>query len=947
MFCEYCGTKLQDNETSCSHCNHPINRTTQASLINAEELKPITHINIEEQKPIVQVNIKEPKQAKWEMDSPYGEVKDKRAINQTKKHSRRSIAIGFSVTALTIVLLLLINTLSDIGGAVKRNTNDPLNITDRPSLETIYTASPFYVPKLKLPSEVGVNHNKNVMNKIDEILKVTDEMMDSYSSMKQEIYNTTIEIYTLLKEIDKVHGTRYIENSKVLKKLEELAAFFELQELRYYGLKINKTEEALYDSDIAFARVTSAMTACEKVTEAYQLQIVFSVNLYETFKEDSNTTIQTLSKDLKDTYQTSNADRYGANLMAGVDTVNEMVMSLDAANALLTLSNIEYMKNNMEQTKKDVEKLRDSDLVDSEFVELTELMIGEYEKMISMSTELEAYVNKLNLDISFQQTESFFSFLKPVVVKASSDKYSYGAGYNVQMLQKSGQDYMDKQRTSYEEKYKDESYWETAVRTTKELRKGVQEGIENLDEAIFDGERIVIGIITPRLRNGKEGVYKDIQERYEDAYRDMQDRYALTQKRKAEGKGGEEVFKTVVNGFDASQKLAGEGWYNIGAFWEDELGLPEDTISQVASSMGNLAAESFTQFGQGIARILDPDAKDSDIAKGCLEVATSMVGGTSNIFSATRTGGAVISKMGEIIASPKLHAKGVIDAIKAIKDISLPKLGSLNYKETAIKGTMAILKKSKEVAGNMIDKLDETFTKEVSGIFTKNWKDSLSGFRDYANKVGSNTDDSAVKLIDEFINGYIDNKVTDLAAHPWLWDPAISDKEKEEKLGQEIDKMNKEIDKGLDDIGKQIDSIDLADSLAGNYTGKCITESVTNIGADGYLLQEAIDNAYSKAGIVFPCTMLIEGDVLTLKMKGEPFVIDDSTNASGTESIMVMKLIITDGEIVGSKDDTFSIQVTSSTNNGKTMIKGKYKYNYAMNGRNLFAITTSFYGEKN
>ncbi|MCJ7689613.1 MAG: hypothetical protein MUO60_09890, partial [Clostridiaceae bacterium] len=461
-----------------------------------------------------------------------------------------------------------------------------------------------------------------------------------------------------------------------------------------------------------------------------------------------------------------------------------------------------------------------------------------------------------------------------------------------------------------------------------------------VDAATFEGARTVAGLITPSLGNGKEDAYKDIQERY-----------ALAQKRKAEGKGGEDVFKTAVNGFDASQKLAGEGWYNIGAFWEDELGLPEDTISQVASGMGNLAAESFTQFGQGIARILDPDAKDSDIARGCLEVATSMVGGTNNIFSATRTGGAVISKMGQIISSPKIHAKGLIDAIKAIKDISLPNLGSLNYKETAIKGTMAILKKSKQVAGNMIDKLDETFTKEISDIFTKNWKESLAGFRDYANKVGSNTDDSAVKLIDEFINGYIDNKVTDLAAHPWLWDPAISDKEKEAKLAEEIDKMNEEIDKGLEDIKKQIDSIEIVDSLSGNYTGKCITESVSNIGAEGYWIQEAIDAAYAKTGVTFPCTMVVEGNVLTLKIKNDPFETDDSMDASGTENILVVKLIITDGQIVGVKDanvrdDSFSIQVTSSTNIGKTTIRGKYKYNIIVDGRDMLSITNSFYGEK-
>ncbi|MGH4117384.1 zinc ribbon domain-containing protein [Clostridium sp.] len=824
MFCQYCGTKIQDNEASCSHCNHPVNRSRKESLINNEEIKPTTPVNVAKQNPI-----------KWEMDSPYGEVNDKRAIKQTQKYSRRSIAIGFSVILLILILVLLINNPLNIGSIVKRNTTDPLSITDRPSLETIYTSSPFYSPELNLPSDVGTNHNKNVMNKIDEILKITDKMMGSYSSMKQEIYDNTLKIYVLLKEIDSAHSTHYIENSEALKKLEELVAFFELQELRYYGLEIKKTGEGLYDSDIAFARVASAMTTCEKVTEAYKLQIVFSTNLYETFKEDPSTSIQTLSKGLKDTYQKSNADVYGANLMAGVDTVNEMIMSLDAATALLALSNIEYMENNMEQTKKDVEKLRNSNLVDVEFVELTELMIGEYEKMTALSTGLEAYVDKLDLDMSFQQSKSIFSFLKPLVVKASSDKYSYGAGYNVQMLQKSGQEYMDKQRKAYEEKYKDESYWETAARTAKEFRKGVQEGVENVDAATFEGLRTVAGLITPSLGNGKEDAYKDIQKRY-----------ALAQKRIAEGKGGQDVFKTAVDGFDASQKLVGEGWYNIGAFWEDELGLPEDTISQVASGMGTLAAESFTQFGQGLARILDPDAKDSDIAKGCLEVATSMVGGTNNIFSATKTGGAVISKMGKILTSPILHVEGVIDAIKVIKNIGLPKLGSLTYKETAIKGTMAILKKSKQVAGNMIDKLDEAFTKEISGIFTKNWKDSLSGFRDYANKAGSNIDDSAVKLIDEFINGYIDNKVTDLAAHPWLWDPTISDKEKEAKLASEIDNINQEIEQGLEKIQEQIEKKPLNDVTYFNGKWEATIDGVT---ADFTI--RICDDSYATISVVF------------------------------------------------------------------------------------------------
>lgn len=925
MYCRFCGTELRDEAKYCHECQQQIIRRTNENN-NQLDIKKTSgdshHVPIQESSP------------KWEMDSPYGEVKDTRASKMTKKHSRRSIGIGFATLALILVGVLLVNILDitpmRLFNHLKGNQEyNPV----KPSLETLLTASPFYAPEFSLPSEVGKDHGENVKNKMEEIIEITDEMMESYEKMKEVVYEQHLIIYQLLKTLDEEVGTHYIESSEALLELEKLYASFELQELRYYSLDIDPTEELLYDSDIAFARVVSAMTACEKISSAYQQQLNLTAILYTTYEDLGDDDVEDLLDELKDSFEDSEADEWGATMMAGVDTVNELLMSLDAANALLALSNLKYMEEEMVDVKEDVEDLRDSELVDEEFVELTELMVIEYEEMqIALTEILVDYVEALDLEVSYEPENIKFNPFSPVVALAVSDenKYKYGAGYDVQMLQKKGQEIMEAQRKAYQEKYKDESYWDTTVRTAKEFRKGTQDLVENVDAATFEFTRTVAGKFTPSLGNKEEDAYKDIQERYK-----------LAQKRKEEGKGGEEVFKEAIDNFEAVQNMAGDGWYNIAAFWEDELGLPPDSIAQIASEMGKISAETFTQFGLGLSRILDPNAKNSDIAKGCLEVATSMVGGSSNIFSATKKSGAILSKMSDIITSPKITAQGLIDAIKSIKNVGLPKLGSSQFKDAAINGTMAIIKKSGKVTDKMIKHLDKTFTKNVTRIFTENWKKSLEGFRVYVNKVGGNVDDSAVKLIDEFVNGYIDNKVTDLASQPWLWDPNISDAEKEAKLGEEIDKMNEEIDQGLDKVVEQITQ----GSLDGNYMGHWTVEDMTGVMVGDFgMSQESVDAIYDQIGKTNPCTMTVSGNNLSLTMKGD--ISGDAVDPSDESTTLPMTLVIQDGNIVSGTSPGLTVNVASQYSNGKIIIAGTIDYEIIIEGVVTYTGKVSFYGEK-
>ncbi|MFZ7134204.1 MAG: hypothetical protein ACOWWR_17805 [Eubacteriales bacterium] len=899
---------------------------------------------------------------KWEMDSPYGEVKDDRSMKATKKHSKRSIGIGLGTLALVLVLVLLVSSLGDIGKVFNGTglSASEGDTADRPSLETIYTASPFYAPDINYTSEIGKEHTKNINKKIDEIIDVTEEMMDSYISMKDEINETINIIVPLLEFTDEMYGTTYASESEVLAVMDELLVAYELQEFKYYGLDIDNTGEILYDSDTAFARVTAAVEASEKITEAYHLLVNYSTTIYITYAAESNLEVQQKLNALQESFEKSQADEYGATLMAGVDTVNEMIHQIDAGNALLALDNLTIMGENMNQVKEDVVRLENADIVDEEFVELSQLMVEEYETMyLALNDALEVYVDGLELGISEDIGNTFSNLFKPTVVLATTadNRFLYGGGYNVQMLQKKGQEYMAQQRKAYQEKYKDETYWQSTVRIAKEVRKASQDVVEDMDAATFEVARTVAGKFTPSLGDADKDTYEDIKKRKE-----------LAKKRKEENKGGVDVFKTAVDGFEATQQLAGDGWYNIAAFWEDELGLPEDSVAQVASTMGSIAAETFTQFGQGISRILDPNAKDSDIAKGCIEVATSMVGGSQNVFSATKASGAALKKMSEIIVSPKLHAQGVIDAVKAVKEFSLSKLGSIKYTEKAVKGTMAILKKSKDVAKNMVGKLDDAFTHDITGIFTKNWKESLDGFRVYANKVGGNVDDSAVKLIDEFINGYIDNKVTELASHPWLWDPDVSDEDKEKLLAGEVEKMNEDIEQGLETIQGQLeDSV-----LNGKYNGTWTLLDVHYLGSESLDSKNGPRNLYEgyqeRIGESYPCIIEANGSILTFTMSPQPTIkggltlvynTDDFANNYQQPLVKNLEVILNKGEITGFKVETHDdIFITSIVTKEKTVIEGQYYFrfhfeqefitsNFSVDGEGAWGVTFGFHVERN
>ncbi|PKM55240.1 MAG: hypothetical protein CVU98_12515 [Firmicutes bacterium HGW-Firmicutes-3] len=810
MFCKYCGSGIKSDALFCQSCGKPVNQQKTTTDISYQEL------NQKNNSVPIQINNQAPIQPrKWEMDSPYGEVTDNRPMKATKKHAGRSVFIGVATFALIIVLFILVQLAGGIQGLLPGKNSEVIDLTDRPSLETIYTAGPLYVPEITYQTEYGTSHKKNVDKKTEAMLEITDEMMAAYLAMKSELYATINTIFPVLTAIDQVYESSYATDSKTIQELETLIAYFELQELKYYGMDIDATGEALYDSDLDFTRITAAMTATEKIIVAHDLLLKFSAVIIAQYENDQNSLVSDGVSRLVASYDTSTSVEDVATLLSGSETIQLMIQELDVYNALVALDNLTYMEADMSKIKEDTMDLLDSGKVDQEFGEMAVLMADEYEAMhIGLKRVLESYLEDVELEISQGEQGNVLSWIRPITASASSTDWYQG--YNPQKLQEDGQAHMKANRDAYNEKYKNESYLESALRTARDIKRGTGEMTENIDIAVYEGMRLAATIMT-----SSEG------DKYKDAFSDIKARHELAQRRKATGKSGEEVFANTVAGFEGFQNMAGDGWYNIGAFCEDQLGLPEDTVSQIASTMGNIAAESFTQFGQGVARILDPNAKNSDIAKGCLEISFSMAGGTNNIFSASKTGSAAIQKMGTVLMSPKLHAKGVIDAVKAIREVGLPKLGSLKYKEATLKGAMAALKKTADVAENMGNKLAETFTKDISGIFTKNWKDSLIGLKNYTKELGGNVDDAAVKLIDEFVNGHIDNKVTELASKPWIWDPNLSEEEKEAKLAEEIDKINEEIDQGLDKIQEELEKSQTIDASYFNGSWQITVEGET------------------------------------------------------------------------------------------------------------------------
>lgn len=889
--------------------------------------------------------------SKWEMDSPYGDIKDDMGIKATKKHSKRSMKIGGATLVLILILILLISTMGDIGGMFKGiGENDDLqDLVDRPSLETIYTASPFYTPHINYVGEVGKNHVKNMDHKIEDIFKVTDEMMKNYLAMKGEMIEVINVLVPLQQRIDEIYGTTYTQDGEVMKQLEESNIEYELQELKYYSFDVNKTGDELFDSDLAYARVTAAVTAAQEITEAYHILINYSTALYCNLDEEEDEVIQQDLQEIKSLYDNSKSDEYGATLMAGVDTVNIMIDQIDSANALLALDNLETVGDNLEKVKNEVEELQSSDLVDQDFAELAKLMITEYEDMYTnLDSNLQQYVNGLNLEVSQSKGNILTDLFKANVVMAVSPNnyYTYGAGYDVQMLQKKGMEIMAAERKAYQEKYKNESYWDTAARTAKEFRQGAQEFTENVDTGVYQGARYIAGKFTPTLGDGTK-----------DAYEDIKERNTLAKKRIAEGQGGTEVFKTAVEYFQTFQDTAGEGWGEIGKIAEEQLNLPSNSVSWVTSNMGHLAAESFTQFGQGLSRILDPNAKDSDIAKGCLEVVTSVAGGSNNIFSATKSGGAVVKKMGEMMANPSLTAKGVINAVKAIKEISLPKLGSIQYKDAIVKGTSALFKKAGSTLKSMANNVDDAFTDDVAEIFAKNWRESMIGLKNYAGKVSGNIDENAIKLMDSFIHSYIDNKARDWAAKPEFWDENITDEEKEALIADEVNKMNEGIKEGLENIQTQLEGSALNGSYNGTWTFLGVEWTQNAQDTEQY---SALIKGYKKnTGVSYPCTVKVEGNILVFEMGQQDKVNGMLYNSENNNPLVKkMEVIMNKGEITGPAIETNDeVYVTSETTKDKTIIEGQYSFTYSFSEEyqefftvdedKAYWVTFSFHVERN
>lgn len=766
MNCSRCGNGIKPGRKFCTKCGTPVQlmqSCPRCGRVNEKQHKFCTKCGMSLTK--VQYQVTKMKEKK----------SNRKVIGLT---SFAAVFLALCIFLNFVLLPLTSNTLS----TAKFNFEDP------PSLETIITSSPFLVYDVAMPTEIGKDHNKFTKGQIDDALEIAETMMEDYQKLKNDIYNIYDLVLPLIEKADEEYGTDYFNNSQALKELEELQATFEFEEITYYSLEVKDYGDPLVNSDVSYAKVMSAIRAGEYISEAYTLLTGLSSTMYTQYENDSIRKISNMASAINEFYDESNSDEYMATLVGGTYGIYEIIEHLNVANAYLALNNMDYVKDNMDDMKDDIESLRDEDIVDLEFVELTEMAAYELEAAtIAFRGELINYLDEV--DFAVEDNKSILRDLFTTnTVYAADDGWGNSYLKIIKQPSKAFKRMGEKQREWIDQVRKD-GLWNTACKGAKKVQETIGSVVETVDECAYKATRFVIGATEG---NNILDIAEDFDKRSE-----------LTRKRKNAGKGGEEVYKDMLNNLDDAQNMVSDGWYNIGAFWEDEFGLPQDTIAQVGSTMGNIAAGTFTQMGQGLSRLLNPNSTKEDLAQGCIEITFAVAGGSNNVFSATKSGHAVLGKMGSLLKNPKLTKQAVVGAIDKVKNMKLSQLGSKSFRDSLTKAMTNFFSK---VAGNAKENLATTLKEEISSLFMKNWRESLKGFRNYANAVASNVDGQAYEVFDHFLNGYLDNKITAMLSDKDFW--KLTDEQRVAVINKEIDKIKEDVEKGLDEIKEQLEKED-------------------------------------------------------------------------------------------------------------------------------------------
>ena len=698
------------------------------------------------------------------------------------KRKRHRIWIPITAAATALVLFLIILAVP----AQNHNTvNSTVGVTsdELPDIVTMMTSSPYYYIPVDTGGEKSNRYAEYMNTLTADSLTAADTLMDSYYIVRQDIFEIENMLSTLIPVCDEYTGFARYGAQEVLDAIERLQSVYETCQILYECTEIDDYGEAWVNTQAVSDRVCAALCAGSAIDETYHTLASIAATMINEYTGMGNSTFQQQLDALDDHMQNANSFSELEKITVCTQTIGSLLDYIELARTEVVLEQMELIALQADQVFEDIETASANSDIDPDLLELAK---EEATVLLELSEEITAnlseYANDVQPDptgtysaISFNAENRSAAACTPVLLAAgqiSPIAYSdFGNSVSItqslDQYQKSDSFWSD---TWNSVKNTAGTVWDDSVARAEAVREVVGYGVEGGSLFTYTVVRKASGWINGLSADDETREYLeaqtkiDIQDYISEQYERVQD----------EGAGGE-VFTNMTNGLDYVKQQSEYGMTMVGEELEPGLIWASDTwndfcdmtgmdymkqnvdlkgyLPKLTGFMGNAAVGTFTQLAEGLSRLANPRSTEADRVRGTIEVLTSFIGGSSNVFTASGAGKTVLTK-GKLL-SEMLEDYGVKGTGGILKD---------GFKNALTKLDDIFAGK----VGQVVDKMAKTLkTNTGKSIFSSNWREVIGNLKGIFTSptaqqaLGNGFKELLTETVDHLVGIYIDGKLTD------------------------------------------------------------------------------------------------------------------------------------------------------------------------------------------
>jgi hypothetical protein len=673
------------------------------------------------------------------------------------------------------------------------DTEQNLDFFTKPeSLEFLASGGPYYISPNTLPMPAFEEFNKLKQAKIDETMKITDELIANANSLEGKIRQYESSLFAVLGVAageDRNSGELTTENVNE-------RAFYVSKELitsSYIKSLPASSEDPYITAGANYHKSMLALEMGQIVLDDYTSLLLNAGHVYDLLQSSSNETVKTaLSGFDKEMEAAGDAKTQIEGIIAKSAELDAALRQLATADYYMAQTSVEYLKMEIPKAKTALESIKASEDFSEEDIALAKQYVAIYEELVK---DLENRLANLK-----DKDQLLLAKTTGSVPAAHADFYS--AYESTKSVLSSGVSAVG-------------SGIATTVDYGWAATKATVHGAQIVAGSVVEGA----GTITKSTFDFYSGLYygnslADIKARQNENYANWWDK-------SKNGTAGSETLKLGGEILDKSEDIvSGIITAPIKYTWG------EGYVTWAVGGVAKMGAGVFTSLGKGIFKLANPEATREDMFWGAFDLATSLLGGSSTVVKASQVteGGAKAAK--NFLDQGATYLAKILGKSKAAKLADrLEEINTLLKQSGLDKEVKAALKKELKQTKNEINRLKNVANalEESSQTLKKEISDGVNNFKQNSKDlVKKNLNDQAENVsktfkedIESSVSGYVKKFLDPIKSPSDIFDNYI----------------HGELDKFLAGEGKDFIAKTLIPWLMGNYDGVYAGDWKTQVGS--------------------------------------------------------------------------------------------------------------------